>query len=187
MDRICERCGTKLLLGSVNELDEGTEYRYYCPHCGMVIELYYCGDNDKNDTCVNLKGKVDDPCEHYCYNCGEKIKVSGNECLSDSYDIDPGSDNDKMCIDFHECDNCGCSQIIWDVSETEKQLFEYWKVPSLEYDVIREIVKNYNETMNINIDVNELPVYKLAFNKERVRCSSDFHYWLEKHCPFKIK
>ncbi len=187
MDRLCERCGTKLMLGSVDYLEEGKEYRYYCPHCGMVVELYYDREDDKKDVYISLKGKIESPYEHYCYNCGEKLNVSANECLSDTYDIDPGSDNDKMSIVFHDCENCGCSQTIWDVSETEKQIFEYWGVPSLEYDVVNAIYKSYAEHMKVELDLNKIPIYKRACDTERERCRNDYLYWREKHCPYILK
>ena len=186
-NKICERCGHKLLVGAIEEMGEGTETRLFCPHCGIVIEVY------EDDTCLsgyNVKdvGKIDNPCEHYCTNCGYKIRIDSNSVLSDSIDtISYDGDDEKICLIFHTCENCGMSEERWDNSENEKCLFPYWEQDFPDYFTAIKKMKFYADTMNITITPEDLPVVKKVIQDECIRCKHDFDYFIKTYCKYEQK
>jgi hypothetical protein len=182
----CTRCGCVLILGNVDDSDDGIDRHYYCPNCGMVIEIYtpdevkdkpYVYDNSVKDE-ISIY-------DSFCSVCGHKIKVSGNGCLSDRIEtIECGGDDDKISIDYHECENCGRSEIRWDNSENEKGLFRYWNQRCRYFDDAIAKVKHYSETMGVSVNPMELVNVKSLIIKEHKKCRDDFNYWCEKYVKY---
>lgn len=182
----CARCGQLLILGHVDDLDEGVDKHYYCPDCGMVVEIYesdevFC----KEYKLVVYVDHNPDVYENFCTVCGNKLKVSGNGCLSDRIDtIECGGDDDKMSIEYHECENCGRSEIRWDNSENEKCLFRYWNQRCTDFDDAMKKVKHYSETMGVSVNPMELPVVANLIKEEHDICVNDFNHWHERYVKY---
>ena len=156
---ICERCGHQMVVGATEEMGDGIETRLFCPHCGIVIELY-----DSEEFSLSDYEIYDVPLEcnmnnHYCIRCGNKLKIDSNGCLSDRIDtIDACCDDDKMSLIFHPCSNCGICDERWDTSENEKCIFPYWNQNTSDYDTAINCMKHYSESMRINVLPEHLKV-----------------------------
>lgn len=180
-NKICERCGHKLLVGAIEEMGEGTETRLFCPYCGIVIEVY------EDDTCatdydIKERGKIDNPCEHYCTNCGHELKIDSNAVLSDRIDtISYDGDDEKICLIFHTCENCGMSEERWDNSESEKCIFPYWEQEYPDYNTAISKMNFYAEAMNITIELSDLPAIKDVVRNECERCKQDADYFIKNY------
>ena len=179
----CIRCGHNLILGNVEDCDEGIDRHYYCPYCGIVDEIYTPDEvKDKHYDADEFINNCVSECYSICSVCGHKIKVSGNSCLSDRIStIDYDSDDDKLSIDYHECENCGRSEIRWDNSENEKGLFRYWEQECTDFNDAMTKIKHYSETMAVSVNPIELPVVASLIKEEHSKCVNDFNHWQERY------
>ena len=186
-NKICERCGHNLLVGAIEEMGEGTETRLFCPHCGIVIEVYE-DDNCVTDYDIKERGKIDNPCEHYCTNCGHELRIDSNVVLSDRIDtISCDGDDEKICLVFHTCDNCGMCEERWDNSENEKCIFPYWEQEHPDYFTTITKMNFYADTMNINVTPDDFPVVKKVIQDECYRCKHDVDYFIKNYVRFSQK